>query len=72
VVGGLIFGLLPEALRGVVAPEVQWIIYGMLMIAILLFLPKGIVPAFSGLAYRLRNRVAPSGPTIAVRKGAVQ
>jgi branched-chain amino acid transport system permease protein len=76
VVGGLIFGLLPEALRGVVAPEVQWIIYGMLMIVILLFLPKGIVPAFSGLAYRLRDRVSPSAPTpapaIAVRKGAVQ
>lgn len=49
VVGGIIFGLLPEILRGVVAPEVQWIIYGALMIAIVVFLPKGIVPAFLGL-----------------------
>lgn len=45
VVGGLIFGLMPELLRGVVQPEVQWVIYGITMIAILLFLPKGLVPA---------------------------
>lgn len=46
VIGGLIFGLLPEVLRGVVAPEVQWVIYGVAMITILLFLPRGLVPAF--------------------------
>jgi branched-chain amino acid transport system permease protein len=45
VVGGLIFGLMPELLRGVVQPEVQWIIYGVTMILILLFLPRGLVPA---------------------------
>ncbi|RMX04825.1 branched-chain amino acid ABC transporter permease [Corticibacter populi] len=45
VVGGLLFGLLPELLRGTVAPEVQWIIYGLLMIAVLIFMPQGIVPA---------------------------
>jgi branched-chain amino acid transport system permease protein len=72
VVGGLIFGLLPEALRGVVAPEVQWIIYGTLMIGILLFLPKGIVPAFSGLVSRLRGRAVRPAAPIAVPKGAVQ
>ena len=45
VIGGLIFGLMPELLRGVVAPEVQWVIYGVVMIAILIFLPRGLVPA---------------------------
>jgi branched-chain amino acid transport system permease protein len=45
IVGGLIFGTLPEALREVARPEVQWIIYGGIMIVILFFLPQGIVPA---------------------------
>lgn len=56
VVGGLLFGLLPEVLRGVVAPEVQWIIYGTLMILIVVFLPKGIVPALAGLPRLLIRR----------------
>ena len=45
VVGGIIFGVLPEILREVAGPEVQWIIYGVIMIMILFFLPQGIVPA---------------------------
>lgn len=46
VVGGIIFGLLPESLRSMeIAPEVQWIIYGVLMILVVYFLPEGIVPA---------------------------
>ncbi|MGD9868299.1 MAG: branched-chain amino acid ABC transporter permease [Hyphomicrobiales bacterium] len=48
VVGGLIFGILPEILREVAAPEVQWVIYGILMILIIYFLPQGIVPAVTG------------------------
>ncbi len=48
VVGGLIFGLLPELLRDMARPEVQWIIYGVAMIAIVFFLPRGIVPALAG------------------------
>ena len=47
IVGGIIFGILPELLREVASPEVQWIIYGVLMIAIVFFLPKGIVPALT-------------------------
>jgi len=47
VVGGIIFGILPELLREVASPEVQWIIYGVFMIAIVFFLPKGIVPALT-------------------------
>lgn len=46
VIGGLIFGILPEVLRSFeVMPEIQWILYGVLMILIVYFLPAGIVPA---------------------------
>jgi branched-chain amino acid transport system permease protein len=46
VVGGLIFGLLPETLRAMeIKPEVQWVVYGVLMILVVYFLPAGIVPA---------------------------
>lgn len=45
VVGGLIFGLLPVALRPVLAPEAQWIVYGAVLILILFVMPRGIVPA---------------------------
>ncbi|MEK7246803.1 MAG: branched-chain amino acid ABC transporter permease [Pseudomonadota bacterium] len=47
VVGGFIFGALPEVLREVARPEAQWIIYGVAMIAIVFFLPQGIVPALA-------------------------
>lgn len=55
VIGGLLFGLLPEVLRGMLAPEVQWILYGVLMIMVLVFMPKGIVPSLSSLLHRLRT-----------------
>jgi branched-chain amino acid transport system permease protein len=46
VVGGLIFGLLPEVLRAAaIRPEAQWVVYGVLMILVVYFLPDGIVPA---------------------------
>ena len=46
IVGGLIFGLLPEGLRAfAIKPEIQWILYGVLMLAVVYFLPAGIVPA---------------------------
>jgi len=48
VVGGLLFGILPDFLRDMAAPEVQWIIYGVIMIVIVFFLPQGIVPAVNG------------------------
>lgn len=48
VVGGIIFGLLPEFMRAFhTPPELQWIIYGVLMIAVVYLLPEGIVPAVS-------------------------
>jgi branched-chain amino acid transport system permease protein len=46
IVGGLIFGLLPEVLRAfAIRPEAQWVVYGVLMILVVYFLPDGIVPA---------------------------
>ena len=46
IVGGLIFGLLPEVLRAfAIKPEIQWVVYGVLMILVVYFLPNGIVPA---------------------------
>ncbi len=45
VVGGLIFGIVPELLRDVTAPEIQWMLFGLLMILVVVFLPQGIVPA---------------------------
>lgn len=45
VVGGLVFGLMPDLLRGTAPPEAQWIIYGTAMILFVMFLPRGIVPA---------------------------
>ena len=75
VVGGIIFGILPEVLRDFAVPEVQWMIYGLLMIFIVFFLPQGIVPAVSNLFGRSggarrrdiqpaieRSRSAPASP----------
>jgi branched-chain amino acid transport system permease protein len=49
VVGGLIFGLIPDLLRGRAPPEAQWVLYGVAMILFVMFLPRGIVPAVAGL-----------------------
>lgn len=61
-VGGLIFGLLPVALRPVMAPEAQWMVYGGVLIAILFVMPKGIVPALEALMRRRLPKVAPAKP----------
>lgn len=45
IVGGVIFGIAPVLLRNYVGPEVQWILYGVLIILIVFVLPEGIVPA---------------------------
>ncbi|RDD60420.1 branched-chain amino acid ABC transporter permease [Ferruginivarius sediminum] len=47
IVGGIIFGVLPEILREFMGPEAQWVTYGAVMIAIVMFLPEGIVPALT-------------------------
>ncbi|SDR59737.1 amino acid/amide ABC transporter membrane protein 2, HAAT family [Rhizobiales bacterium GAS191] len=56
IVGGLIFGLLPEALRSfAIGPEVQWVVYGILMILVVYLLPNGIVPALGDWWERRRH-----------------
>jgi branched-chain amino acid transport system permease protein len=53
IVGGVIFGCVPEVLRGMaIRPEVQWIVYGVLMILVVYFLPAGIVPALRRVVAR--------------------
>src|SRR5918994_4727729 len=48
IVGGILFGFVPELLRAMAfQPEVQWIIYGVLMVLVVFFLPQGIVPAIT-------------------------
>lgn len=59
VIGGLIFGLLPVGLRPVMAPEAQWIVYGVVLIVILYVMPRGIVPGLARLVPRARPARAP-------------
>jgi branched-chain amino acid transport system permease protein len=67
IVGGLIFGLLPEILRAAeIGPEVQWVIYGIMMILVVYFLPEGIVPALRNWwqrGHEAEIETPPLGPT---------
>jgi len=62
IVGGLLFGILPEVLREVAPPDVQWMIYGAAMIIIVIFLPQGIVPAVTSRWRERRPARNKSGP----------
>jgi hypothetical protein len=47
-----------------IEPEVQWIMYGVLMVVVVYFLPRGIVPAIEGyLAGRKRVAGVEKVPT---------
>jgi branched-chain amino acid transport system permease protein len=62
IVGGVIFGFVPEVLRGMqIRPEAQWIVYGILMIAIVYFLPEGIVPAVRRVLVSRRGKQYAAG-----------
>jgi len=52
VVGAVIFTLLPEALRALASWQWQMLLYGILLIATLFFMPSGIVPALARVARR--------------------
>jgi branched-chain amino acid transport system permease protein len=68
IVGGLIFGFLPVAVRPFAAPEVQWIIYGVFMIVIIFVLPQGIVPTLYRWIESFGNRPPGiAGPALATR-----
>jgi branched-chain amino acid transport system permease protein len=49
VVGALLFTALPEALREAVSWQWQMLAYGLLLIVLVYFLPRGIVPAVTAL-----------------------
>jgi branched-chain amino acid transport system permease protein len=57
VVGAVLFTALPEVLREATSWQWQMVLYGVLLVLIVFFLPKGIVPAFAAW---LRERRAPS------------
>ncbi|MGH7322342.1 MAG: branched-chain amino acid ABC transporter permease [Candidatus Rokuibacteriota bacterium] len=57
VVGAVLFTALPEALREVTSWQWQMVLYGVLLILTVVFVPKGIVPAFA--AWRRERRPAP-------------
>jgi branched-chain amino acid transport system permease protein len=64
VVGGALFGFIPEGLRAMeIQPEVQWIIYGILMILVVYFLPRGIIPAIDDYFSR-RKRISAVDATL--------
>ncbi|WP_442504449.1 branched-chain amino acid ABC transporter permease [Marinivivus vitaminiproducens] len=72
-VGGAIFGLLPVALRPVLAPEAQWIVYGGVLIAILFVMPQGIVPALARTIHGRRHvRPGPAGEAAHVAHAAAR
>jgi branched-chain amino acid transport system permease protein len=50
VVGAVIFTVLPEALRALTSWQWQMLLYGLLLIATLFFMPSGIVPALAARA----------------------
>jgi branched-chain amino acid transport system permease protein len=47
VVGAVIFTVLPEALRALASWQWQMLLYGLLLIAVLFFMPRGIVPTLA-------------------------
>jgi len=71
IVGGIIFGLLPELLRALgIKPELQWIAFGVVMILVVFLLPQGIVPALDD-RWKNRKRHPPHvKPSIHVGSGA--
>ncbi len=60
VVGAVLFTVLPEALRAATSWQWQMLLYGVLLIAVLFFVPEGIVPALLHLGARARRRAPAS------------
>ena len=55
----MIFTALPEALREATSWQWQMLAYGVILMAVLFFLPRGIVPA---IGERVAARSRPAGP----------
>jgi branched-chain amino acid transport system permease protein len=60
VVGAVLFTVLPEALRAATPWQWQMLLYGILLVGVLFFMPEGIVPALRGLGPAARRRWSPS------------
>jgi len=56
VVGAVLFTVLPEALRAATSWQWQMLLYGVLLVAVLFFVPEGIVPALRAAGPALRRR----------------
>jgi len=61
-VGAVLFTVLPEALRAAASWQWQMLAYGVLLVALVFFLPRGIVPQLSA-AIGGRRRAEPASPT---------
>jgi branched-chain amino acid transport system permease protein len=52
---------MPETLRAfAIPPELQWIVYGVLMVLVVFFLPRGIVPAVQQWWQRRQGSAVPA------------
>ena len=60
VVGAVLFTVLPEALRAATSWQWQMLLYGILLVAVLFFLPEGIVPALRRLRPEPHRRASPA------------
>ena len=60
VVGAVLFTVLPEALRAATSWQWQMLLYGILLVAVLFFVPQGIVPALRQLGSGVRRRASAS------------
>ncbi|MFI5375954.1 MAG: branched-chain amino acid ABC transporter permease [Candidatus Rokuibacteriota bacterium] len=60
IVGAVLFTVLPEALRAATSWQWQMLLYGVLLVGVLFFMPEGIVPALrsAGFAARRRSRAS--------------
>jgi len=66
----VIFGFLPEVVRSFVAPAVQWMIYGALMIIIVFLLPRGIVPAIEQYFSSRKRTDRPADAAVLAKPGS--
>jgi branched-chain amino acid transport system permease protein len=65
IIGGAVFGMLPELLRSLaIAPELQWVMLGGIMILVVFLLPQGIVPAVSSWWVGRNGPPPPGGPPV--------
>jgi branched-chain amino acid transport system permease protein len=60
IVGAVLFTVLPEALRAATSWQWQMLLYGILLVGVLFFMPEGIVPALRRLGPAARRRWSPS------------